>query len=92
MAVTIQELTSQMDEAAACMDFEAARRLRDQIAFMRGGASAEDAARAATTELTRQKSGAMGLGTSQARMTRPVGWQKPQKPDPMTRGRSRHGR
>lgn len=91
MAATIEQLTAQMDEAAKQMDFETARRLRDQIVLMRGGARAEEAGQAATVELARQKAGAMGLGTSQARMTRPVGWKKPKKPDPMTSGRNRRG-
>jgi hypothetical protein len=92
MPTTIENLTARMDEAARQMDFETASRLRDQIVLMRGGATAEDAADAATAALTRQKSGAMGLGTSQVRMTPPEGWQKPQKPDPMTSGRSRRPR
>ena len=74
------------------MDFETARQLRDQILLMRGGATAEEAADAATTALTRQKSGAMGLGTSQARMTPPEGWKMPPKPDLMTGGRNKRPR
>ena len=42
-----------------------------------------------TSGLTRQRPGAMGLGTSQSRPERPVGWVPPKKPDPMTKGRGR---
>ncbi|MCY7397351.1 MAG: excinuclease ABC subunit B, partial [Sphingomonas bacterium] len=49
-----------------------------------------DEAEAADTDgLIRQQPGAMGLGTSQQRITPPPGWPPPPKPDPMTRGRSR---
>ena len=71
------------------MDFEEAKRLRDRIALIRGGASTEDAELADTSGLTRQTPGQMGLGTSQQRMTPPPGWKPPRKPDPMTRGHNR---
>ncbi len=80
----IEALRRQMEAAAAAMDFETAGRLRDQISVLRG-----DGAVADTTGLTRQQPGAMGLGTSQQRMTPPPGWVKPKKPDPMTKGRKR---
>lgn len=86
---TLSALQAQMDEAAAALDFERARQLRDRIALLRGGAS-EDAAQAADTAgLLRQQPGTMGLGSSVPRPTRPEGWTPPRKPDPMTRGRSR---
>lgn len=79
-----------MDAAVAAMDFEEAARLRDLISLMRGGA--DDDAVGDTSGLTRQQPGAMGLGTSQQRMTPPPGWTPPPKPDPMTQGRSRRRR
>jgi hypothetical protein len=81
-----------MAAAAQAMDFEEARRLRDRINLLRGGATAEDAARADTSGLTRQKLGAMGIGTSQAKPVMPAGWTPPPKPDPMTTGRGRNRR
>ena len=75
-----------MDAAVAALDFETAARLRDEISILR--ATAADAP-VDTRGLTRQRPGAMGLGTSQARPVRPEGWVPPKKPDPMTRGRGR---
>jgi len=92
MAGEIEELEHQMYAAAEAMNFELARQLRDQINLIRGGASAEDAAIADTAGLTRQRNGAMGLGTSQSKPKPPAGWSPPRKPDPMTSGRSRKGR
>jgi hypothetical protein len=89
MSATIADLEHRMAVAAEAMDFEEARRLRDRINLVRSGASAEDAARADTSGLTRQKAGAMGIGTSQPKPVRPPGWKPPPKPDPMTSGRSR---
>jgi len=74
-----------MEEAAAALDFERARRLRDQLNLLRGGASLGDALAVDTSGLERQQPGRMGLGTSQQRMTPPKGWRPPPKPDPMTR-------
>lgn len=78
-------LTVEMEEAAAALDFERARRLRDQLNLLRGGASLGDALAADTRGLERQQPGRMGLGTSQQRMTPPKEWRPPPKPDPMTR-------
>ena len=78
-----------MQAAADAEDFEEARRLRDLIALLRGGASREEADRVDTTGLVRQQPGSMGIGTSQSRPERPAGWVPPLKPDPMTRNRSR---
>ncbi|WP_206241334.1 UvrB/UvrC motif-containing protein [Novosphingobium terrae] len=89
MTDSIESLQARMEAAAAALDFEEAKRLRDRISLMRGGASAEEARQADTSGLTRQQPGAMGLGTSQQRMTPPPGWKKPAKPDPMTKGRNR---
>jgi hypothetical protein len=85
----LDRLQEQMEAAASALDFEEARRLRDRISLLRGGAEADDAAAADTAGLVRQQPGAMGLGSSQQRMTPPAGWTPPPKPDPMTRGRSR---
>jgi hypothetical protein len=86
---TIDDLRRRMEAAAQAMDFEEAQRLRDRINLIRGGASREDAERADTSGLTRQTPGAMGLGTSQQRVTPPPGWKPPRKPDPMTHGHNR---
>jgi hypothetical protein len=86
---TIETLRRRMEIAAHAMDFEEAQRLRDRINLIRGGASTEEAEEADTSGLTRQTPGAMGLGTSQQRVTPPPGWTPPRKPDPMTRGHSR---
>jgi hypothetical protein len=85
----LDRLQEQMEAAASALDFEEARRLRDRISLLRGGAEVDDAAAADTAGLVRQQPGAMGLGSSQQRMTPPAGWTPPRKPDPMTRGRSR---
>ncbi|BCI70919.1 uvrB/uvrC motif family protein [Sphingomonas sp. S17] len=82
----IEELRRQMEAAAERLDFEEARALRDRINLLRGGAAD---AEVDTSGLTRQRPGAMGLGTSQSRPERPVGWVPPKKPDPMTKGRGR---
>jgi hypothetical protein len=86
---TIEALRKRMEAASQAMDFEEAQRLRDRINLIRGGASTADAEQADTSGLTRQAPGAMGLGTSQQRVTPPPGWTPPRKPDPMTRGRNR---
>ena len=77
-----------MEAAAAALDFEEARRLRDRINLLRGGAHAETA-QVDTDGLDRQQPGAMGLGTSVPGVVPPPGWVRPQKPDPMTTGRKR---
>ena len=85
----LDELEGRMAEAAAALDFEEARRLRDVIALVRGGASLDEAQADDTAGLKRQQPGAMGLGTSQQKVTPPAGWKPPPKPDPMTKGRPR---
>lgn len=92
MSAEIEDLQKRMEAAAEALDFEEARRLRDRLNLLRGGASAEDAAAADTSGLTRQQPGRMGLGTSQQRMTPPPGWTPPQKPDSMTRSTGRRPR
>ena len=88
MVETIESLQRKMDAAAAALDFEEAKRCRDRISLMRGGATAAEAEQAVTAGLVRQQPGAMGLGTSQQRMTPPPGWQPPPKPDLKTTGRT----
>ncbi len=85
---TLAELQRLMEAAAAAMDFEAASRLRDQISLLRAGGDAD----IDPSGLERQQPGAMGLGTSQQRVTPPKGWTPPRKPDPMTTGRSRRNK
>ncbi|MFC3712382.1 UvrB/UvrC motif-containing protein [Sphingoaurantiacus capsulatus] len=85
----LDQLRDRMEAAAAALDFEEAKRLRDQLNLLRGGASAEDAAAADTSGLSRQEPGRMGLGTSQQQVTPPPGWRPPPKPDPMTTGHAR---
>ncbi|MGN6279346.1 MAG: UvrB/UvrC motif-containing protein [Sphingomonas sp.] len=89
MTDTIEDLQRRMDAAASALDFEEARRLRDRINLMRGGASAGEAEQADTSGLVRQQAGAMGLDTSRQRPVAPPGWKPPPKPDLMTSGRKR---
>jgi len=77
-----------MERAAAAMDFEEASRLRDQISLLRLG-KVNSEIEVDPSGLTRQRPGAMGLGTSQQSMTPPSGWVRPKKPDPLTANRSR---
>ena len=86
MTDDIEALRHRMEAAAEALDFEEAKRLRDQLNLMRGGATLAEAEASDTSDLTRQQSGKMGLGTSQQRMTPPEGWKPPSKPDPMTKG------
>ncbi len=92
MSETIETLQQKMEAAARALDFEEAKRCRDRINLMRGGATAAEAEQADMSGLERQQPGAMGLGTSQQRMTPPPGWRPPPKPDPMTSGHSLRGR
>ena len=89
MNKTIEDLQRDMEAAAHALDFEEARRIRDRINLMRGGANATEAAEADTSRLVRQRSGAMGLGSSRQRSVTPPDWKAPPKPDPMTSGRKR---
>ena len=86
---TIDSLCAKMEAAAEALDFEMAKRLRDQISLMTGGASAAEARQAGDAGLTRQSPGAMGLGTGQQRVAPPPGWTPPAKPSPLTGGRKR---
>lgn len=84
----LRTLQQKMEDAVKALDFDEARRCRDKINLIRGGATASEADAADLAGLERQRPGAMGLGTSQQRMTPPPGWQPPPKPDPMTSGRT----
>ncbi len=86
MSETLHDLQLKMDAAARAQDFEEAKRCRDKISLMRGGATAAEAEQAGSVGLERQLPGAMGLGTSQQRVKPPEGWKPPPKPDPMTSG------
>jgi hypothetical protein len=75
----IETLERRMADAVAAEDFEAAARLRDELAVLKGSL------------FRRQVPGRMGLGTDQQVMTPPKGWKKPNKPDLMTANtKSRH--
>lgn len=89
MTDEIDDIRRRMEAAAAALDFEEAKRLRDRMSLLRDGAAAQDIGDIDTSGLTRQRPGAMGLGTSQQRVTPPEGWTPPPKPDLMTKGRSR---
>jgi hypothetical protein len=89
MTDTLEDLRRRMEAAAAAMDFEEASRLRDRISLLRGAEGEAIAADTDTRGLERQQPGRMGLGTSQQRVTPPLDWKPPRRPDPMTRGRSR---
>ncbi len=79
--MSLAELQSRMEAAAAALDFEEASRLRDLISLVRSSGADPDTID--PTGLVRQQPGAMGLGTSQQRKTPPPGWLAPEKPDPM---------
>ncbi|MEJ7934855.1 UvrB/UvrC motif-containing protein [Sphingobium sp. AN558] len=88
----IESLRRAMEEAAGTGDYEKAAILRDRISLLRSAPEGPSSADFDPTGLVRQQPGAMGLGTSRQRVTPPPGWTPPDKPDPMTSGRSRRGR
>lgn len=65
--MTADDLRREMEAAAAALDFERAGRLRDRLSILRmtGTDPGED-----MPAMTRQRAGAMGLGTSQSRPAR----------------------
>jgi hypothetical protein len=80
MTDIIEDLKQKMDAAASALDFEEARRIRDCINLMRGGASAAEVAHADTSGLARQQPGAMGLGTSRQRRSLQKGGSRHRSP------------
>ncbi|MDP1730223.1 MAG: UvrB/UvrC motif-containing protein [Devosia sp.] len=72
----IAALEQQMRQAAEAEDFEAAARLRNEIAELKG-LEAPQLAR-------KPPPGQMGLGTHLPVVAPPKGWKRPNKPDPMT--------
>ncbi|MEC3909189.1 UvrB/UvrC motif-containing protein [Sphingobium sp. CR2-8] len=89
--VDLEALRLSMEDAANRGDFETAAALRDRISLLRGASAGTRSADFDPSGLERQTPGAMGLGTSQQRVSPPAGWTRPKKPDPMTTGRSRRG-
>ena len=91
----IEALEKRMAQAIADEDFEAAGRLRDEIASLRRSERLHEPPNAPEPQASyfqRQVPGKMGLGTDQPVPARPQGWVRPQKPDPMTACHSRGGR
>lgn len=77
----ITRLTAEMQRAAETEDFEAAARLRNEIAALKGQSGGE----AGGSPLVRKPPpGEMGLGTHIPVAARPPGWRPPKKPDPLT--------
>jgi hypothetical protein len=89
MTDTIRSLQRKMEEAVEALDFEEAKRCRDRISLMRGGASGPEAEQADLRGIDRTQPGAMGLGSGRGRPSPSNDWQRPAKPDPMTTGRAR---
>lgn len=91
MGLDMAALRLAMEKAADEGDYETAAQLRDRISLLRSAPAETEPVDFDPTGLMRQAPGAMGLGTSQQRVTPPAGWSPPKKPDPMTTGRSRRG-
>jgi hypothetical protein len=87
------DLKEQLETAVAAQDFEAAAKLRDQIAGIQHSALVRDVEEPPQASyFKRQTPGKMGLGTDQPVPRKPEGWVPPKKPDPMTAGHSQAGR
>jgi hypothetical protein len=69
----IIQLEAEMAAAVEREDFEAAARIRDQIASLKGGGA-----------VRKPPPGEMGLGTQVPVVAPPKGWKRPNKPDLMT--------
>jgi hypothetical protein len=89
MTDAIERLRKRMKAAAEALDFEEARRLRDQLSLLQARPDAGAPAAFDTTRLKRQVPGQMGLGTSDPAFLPPEGWTAPKKPDLLTTGRRR---
>lgn len=90
--MNLEALRQAMEQASDRGDFEEAAALRDRISILRGTSVGNIPSDFDVSGLSRQRPGAMGLGTSRQRLTPPADWTPPIKPDPMTRGRSRRAR
>lgn len=84
MSSKTEELRLRMEAAADAMNFEEASRLRDQLSLLRGRPEGDVADDTDTSRFVRQRPGAMGLGTSDQKITPPAGWRAPPRPDPLT--------
>ena len=80
MSDDIETLQKRMAAAVAAEDYEAAARVRDQIAALRG----QGPGKRGESLFRRQVPGRMGLGTDQQVMAPPKGWKPPKKPDLLT--------
>ena len=76
MSDDIETLQKRMAAAVAAQDYEAAARVRDQIAALKG--------KRGESLIRRQVPGRMGLGTDQQVMAPPKDWKRPKKPDLLT--------
>lgn len=83
----IAGLEKEMRRAAEAEDFEAAARLRNEIAELKGQGAAE----AESSLVRKPPPGQMGLGTHIPVAAPPKGWKKPAKPDSMTKFSTRGG-
>jgi hypothetical protein len=79
MATHRDRLEAEMRAEAAAGNFERAARLRDDLRALNFNPA----------EIHAQVPGAMGIGTQHPKPEAPAGWQRPRKPDPMTKGRKR---
>ncbi len=86
MRADLEDLRLRMEAAAAAMDLEEAGRLRDRLSLLSGQPDEASQADFDTSRLTRQRPGAMGLGSSDQKMIPPADWQPPARPSPMTTG------
>ena len=75
-------LQREMATAVEREDYEAAARLRDEIAALRGEAGA-------APRVGQPPPGQMGLGTNVPVVAPPKGWKPPKKPDLMTNPKGR---
>jgi len=79
-AARLESLWLATEAAAAERDFGKAANLRDRVNLSRAASPAAGPVELDHTGLDRQKPGAMGLGTSQQRMTQPSAGRRPASP------------